>query len=155
MSHSTKLSNLRKGLWEPPICSPSGQKYGKRGLVIGLWKGSCLVGLRCVTYEVCANCRWLMPELKEIIGHPVCVHRELENWNVGKPHTFGVRSVMSESKLQAMNPKRLIPDHALLTAMFLGFYPHILPLKTGAQRRQVTFPRSHSERPLWQHWRPA
>lgn len=37
------------------------------------------------------------------------------------PRTFGVRSVMSESRKQAMNPKRLTPDRALLTAMFFGF----------------------------------
>ena len=60
-------------------CSPSGQKCGKLGLAIGSERGGSLVELSPLSCGVCANSGRLMPELNQIAGQPVCVHRDPEN----------------------------------------------------------------------------
>ena len=61
----------------------------------GRQPGVCDWHDRDLNYEVCANSRWLVSELHEIVGHSVGV-RELENLLVLRKHTHTHTHLVSE-----------------------------------------------------------
>lgn len=60
VNHYSKLLNLRRGSWEPPICSQVGRLYRPSRvslLTLGIWSGRKSRGTEPLTCGFCANSR--------------------------------------------------------------------------------------------------